>query len=356
MIAWSTSTRFRLLGLAAVALAVGVSIAGVPVTSAQGTTLFAARADGPLPVDHPWDPAWDGVAPVSVAMTGQLVTPPMLETPAFPAVRVRSLVDGSRLAVLVEWDDPTLDDSVLAVDRFADAAAMQIALGSGTSICMGQLAGGLNIWHWKADWAADLAGRRDVDQAHPNMPDDVHFPTSESDPSLTDAGFLSGQAAGNPRSGAALTSSVEDLSAIGFGTLTTQPPEAQNVHGASEYRDGVWRVVMSRALSDGDPNDAALRPGGPSAVVAFAVWDGSRGDRDGQKSVSTWLSLALPTPERTLFDEWPLLVLLALALGLSAVVLAYGARQPAVGFGWPEGGPRRDTGVGGPGGEPPGGD
>ena len=331
-------SRFRLLGLGTVTLAVILSLAGVPITSAQGTTLFPARVDGALPVDAPFDPAWEAVHPIDVALSGQPITPPMRLEPAFPSVRVRSLVNGDEIAVLLEWTDPTRDDSVLGVGRFADAAAMQLALGSGTSLCMGQQAGGLNIWHWKADWAADLARRRDLEDVHPGMPNEVHFPTDPAS-GLGPNGFLAGQAAGNPRSAAAFVSSVEDLNAVGFGTLTTQPIEGQDVRGASEYRDGAWRVVMSRRLRSGDPNDAVLRPAGAATVVAFAVWDGSRGDRDGQKSVSTWLALSLPEEPIGMFDMWPFLVLLVLVLVLSGLVLVIGARQPAVGLGWPGGRP-----------------
>jgi hypothetical protein len=136
-------------------------------------------------------------------------------------------------------------------------------------------------------------------------------------------------------------SSVEDLNAVGFGTLTTQTPEGQNVRGASEYRDGVWRVVMSRPLSDGDPNDTVLQAGSAATVVAVAAWDGSRGDRNGQKSVSTWLALSLPQKPIGFLDMWPFLILLALALVPSGLVMFYGSRQPAVGLGWPNGGPDR---------------
>ena len=334
----------HLVGLGAIGLAALLSLAGVPITSAQGQTLFAAHVDGALPVDAPFDPAWEDVRPVAVVLSGQPVVPPMRLEPAFPSIRVRSLVNDDRVAMLLEWDDRTRDESVLAVESFADAAAVQIALGEGTSICMGQQAGGLNIWHWKADWAVDLDGRRDVEDAHPAMPDDVHFPAGEADDALGPDGFLAGEAAGNPRSAVARPSSVEDLNAVGFGTLTPQTLAGQNVHGASEYRDGVWRVIMSRALSDGDPNDAILRPGGAAAVVAFAVWDGSRGDRDGQKSVSSWLALSLPRPPMGLLDMWPFLFLLVMALGLSGLVLYIGARQPAIGLGWPNGGPNRKAG------------
>ncbi len=339
-----TVSPTRVLGLGAVGLAAFLSLAGVPITSAQGMTLFAARVDGALPVDAPFDPAWDDVRPLDVPLSGQPVVPPMRVEPAFPSVRVRSLVNGDRIAVLLEWDDPTLDESVLAADAFADAAAMQLALGDGTSICMGQQAGGLNIWHWKADWAADLVGRRDVEDAHPDMPMDVHFPADASTDGLGPDGFLTGRAAGNHRSAAAHPSSVEDLNAVGFGTLTPQVPERQNVHGASEYRASVWRVVMSRSLSDGDPNDADLRPDAAAAVVAFAIWDGSRGDRDGQKSVSSWLALSLPREPVGFLDMWPFFMLLGLALFLSGLVMYYGSRQPAIGLGWPNGGLGRGGG------------
>lgn len=339
-----TFPSVRILGIAAFGLAALLSIAGVPVTSAQGTTVFAVRTDGSLPVDAPFDPTWDSVRPTEVVLSGQAVVPPKLIVPSFPSVRVRSLVNDDRIAILLEWADTTRDESVLAVDSFSDAAAIQFALGNGTSICMGQQAGGLNIWHWKADWAADLPERQDVEDVHPAMPDDPAFPAGEGSTSPGPDGFLTGQMAGNPRSAAVRTSSVEDLNAIGFGTLTSQTPEGQNVHGASEYRDGLWRVVMSRPLSDGDSNDTILQPANAATVIAVAAWDGSRGDRNGQKSVSTWLALSLPQKPIGLLDMWPFLFLLVLALGLSGLVILYGSRQPAVGLGWPNGGPDRGGG------------
>lgn len=290
-------TPSRLLGTGVVGLAALLSFTGVPITSAQGDILFAPHIRGTVPVDAPFDPAWAFAPPLDVVLSGQTTATPRLIVPSVPSIRARALTDGSRFAVLLEWSDATLDDSVLGVERFADGAAVQFALGTGTSVCMGQQAGGLNIWHWKADWAADIAaGRRlDLEDAHPGMPQDDQAGDGQ-DPGPD--GFLTGQDAGNLRSGATLASSVEDLDATGFGTLTSQPPEGQNVHGSSEHRDGVWRVVMSRALV-ADANDAALVPGGPATVVAFAVWDGSNGDRNGQKSVSAWLSLTLLGPGTT---------------------------------------------------------
>lgn len=334
----------RVIGGGACALAILLSLLGVPVTSAQGTTVFAARVDGSLPVDAPFDAAWDDVRVADVLLSGQPVTPPMLLAPTVASIRVRALVDDSRIAILLEWDDPTRDESVLAVESFADAAAVQFALGSGTSICMGQQAGGLNLWHWKADWAADLAGRRDVADVHPGMPDDVTFPEAGTDDTFATDGSRAGREAGNLRSAPLLASSVEDLNAVGFGTLTSQSASGQNVHGASAFRDGRWRVVMSRELAPDDPNDAALRAGTAATTVAFAIWDGSRGDRDGQKSVSTWLALTFERAAPSLLDIWPFLLMVVMALGMSGAFVVYGLRQPDAGLGWPNG--RPDGGAG----------
>lgn len=287
------SPGIRTLGAGAVGLAIALVVAGMPVTSAQGPTLFVQRVDGMLPVDAPWSPIWDQAIPVDVPMSGQAAALPRMLQPHVLAVRARALQDDVSIALLLEWSDPTVDASVLGVDRFADAAAIQFAIGSGSSVCMGQQAGALNIWHWKADWAADLEGRMDLEDVHPGMPLDPAIPADHVVDGLGPDGFITARMAGNLRSAEYLTSSVEDLNAAGFGSLTAQSLEGQNVVGASEHRDWIWRVVMSRPLTDVDPEDVDLGFTGGVAVIAFAVWDGSLGDRNGQKSVSNWLALSL---------------------------------------------------------------
>jgi hypothetical protein len=56
------------------------------------------------------------------------------------------------------------------------------------------------------------------------------------------------------------------------------------------------------------------------------------------------LALSLPQKPVGLLDMWPFFVLLALALALSGLILLLGSRQPAVGLGWPNGGPDRGGG------------
>jgi DMSO reductase family type II enzyme heme b subunit len=51
-------------------------------------------------------------------------------------------------------------------------------------------------------------------------------------------------------------------------------------------------VVLRRALAATGEQAVRLVPG-QTVPVAFAVWNGSAGDRDGKKSVTIWQDLRL---------------------------------------------------------------
>jgi DMSO reductase family type II enzyme heme b subunit len=99
---------------------------------------------------------------------------------------------------------------------------------------------------------------------------------------------VAGLAAGNPLSARTHQSPVEVLVAKGFGTLTSLSPANQTVAGSGVWQDGEWVVVMQQVLD----SDSPLRRK-TTLPVAIAAWEGSAGDRDGQKSVSQWLELEL---------------------------------------------------------------
>jgi hypothetical protein len=168
---------------------------------------------------------------------------------------------------------------------------------------MGEHNGPVNIWQWKADWEADLARFRDIQDRYPNMAWDV-YPflrgTPQGDRSQVrvatashDPTYLAGWGAGNLFSTPSRSTPVENLNAIGLGTLTSQAPEHQSVNGHGIWTDGKWRVVMVRVLRTGNERDTQFEPGGTTVPVAFAVWDGAQGDRDGRKAVTVWQHLKL---------------------------------------------------------------
>jgi len=167
----------------------------------------------------------------------------------------------------------------------------------------------VNIWQWKASRQVDAVEQRlhDVSLGDVGVPVDLYM-FKEGDPvkgPLTEheETFIPAWAVGNPLAAPELRQQVVlDFNAEGFGTLTPQPAEAQNVEGVGRWADGRWRVVMSRELAgdgaqDVDLSAPARRP------VSFAVWDGAAGDRDGTKLISGWHWLG--TPEQDEAQEAP---------------------------------------------------
>ena len=186
------------------------------------------------------------------------------------------------------------------MDEFRDSVAVQFPLVVGQPyFCMGQQGGDVNIWHWKADWQAALTAQQQMRARFPNAYVDPYAFTEPGEDALeaayTDVNYLPARAVGNLIAPGVHKSSVEDLIAGGFGTLTSQPLEGQNVWGHGEWADGVWRVVFSRSLTAAEQEDVALALDQVHSV-AFAAWDGANQERNGMKSTSQWVSLQFGAP------------------------------------------------------------
>jgi len=237
-----------------------------------------------LPVE-PDAAAWESLAEYEIPLR-----PVWGRENTTPAVRVSAAADGKRLAVRMRWRDTSADLRMLRPEDFRDAAAVQFSLaGPDVTFAMGAREKPVNIWHWKADWQKDLAGREDIETVAPGMVVDL-YPFARG--GAVDPLYLAGRAAGNPFSRANRASPIEDLNAGGIGTLTPQPLEGQNVGGKGVWSDGQWRVVFFRSLESNGREDARLEDGIP---VAFAVWNGSEGDRNGNKAFSIWYRLRFVT-------------------------------------------------------------
>jgi mono/diheme cytochrome c family protein len=248
--------------------------------------------------EHPDDGRW-GLAPAT-----RVRLMPLWWRPDAPdEVVVQALHDGKALGLRLSWHDSTHSSRSLRPQDFADGAAVQFALdGDPPLFAMGSKGQYVNLWLWKADRQADLAeGFRDVEGAYPAAVSDLsldlrvppaaqpihHAPTLRSDPL-----FLTGWGAANPLSDPTHRTAAEDLVAQGFGTLRTRPSPGDSVVASGVYSEATYGVVFRRALRADGPGGIELAPG-RSFPVAFAVWDGAGGDRDGRKSVSIWQELIL---------------------------------------------------------------
>lgn len=259
------------------------------------------RVDGDLPMDPE----------AAVYRQGPATDVPLMllwqRQQAADVLTVRAVHNGRELGLLLEWEDLTANGSFLRPQDFTDGVAVQFPVTeSKPQFTMGDKDHPVNIWHWRFDRQLDVAGFRDVEQHYAGMVADdyqfesTHYPKSKEKAShlpITpapshDPTYLTGWGAGNTLSNPNLRSPCQSLVARGFGTLEPIPESAQQVLGRGIWRHGRWVVVLVRPLTTGSRLEAQLSPG-QSTYAAFAVWDGERGDRDGQKLVSYWQRLVL---------------------------------------------------------------
>jgi len=248
--------------------------------------------------DHPDDGLWQQAERVNLHLM------PLWWRARRPEeLTVQALHDGGEIAILLTWADESHDQNALRPQDFRDAAAIQFALQSDPPLfAMGALRDHVNIWMWKSERQADLqVAYQDLEKMYPNIgidayPNLTRSPleqpmrnalTLESDPT-----FVTAWGAGNIVSDPLRNSPVEDLSAQGFGTLTARPKADQMVEAQGVYSIGSYRVAFRRSLSGRGDRSATLQPG-RAVPVAFAVWNGHAGDRDGKKSVTIWQELIL---------------------------------------------------------------
>ena len=240
---------------------------GIPLVSSEGMVIRARLIEGDLPAT-PEDAAWAKVAPMTLPLSGQVITRPVWPEPTARALSVRAVHNGTDIAFLLEWQDNTKNDR-LTPGTFRDGVAIGLPLGDAPAFfCMGQLDHYINIWHWKADWQSDIDRRA----ARSGEKQREGVRTFEVIPRRV--------------------SSVEDLIGGGFSTLTTKEKQGR-VQGKATWKDGVWHVVMRRPLgSEEQENEAKLVPGRVQ-TVAFAVWNGENKERNGQKAVAPWFQLVI---------------------------------------------------------------
>jgi mono/diheme cytochrome c family protein len=242
--------------------------------------LEAAEVSSAALSENPEADGWKGIKPHRVLLRPLWAR---AKYPQFLDVRVARV--GTRIAFLLEWPDPTHDVLVQKTEGFADAVAVQFALGrQAPFIGMGDRdkGGAVEIWQWRADrqFACDRGRPGTRENVYPNMA--PAFPGRE---------LFAARKAGNPLAIEAMEMRpVEDLNAAGFGTLTMRPPGEQRASGGAVWTGGVYRVLLAGPIRPAHPaRDADFTR--KSLPVAFAVWDGSAGDRNGTKLVSQWIVL-----------------------------------------------------------------
>ncbi len=253
------------VGLAGLCLASGLP----PAYSQQSVSVRATLVKGALPADDPTAAAWATAAVSEFPMSPQVHWPVRITDVTAKSVKVRGLHDGTTVAILLEYADPSEDPD--------DAAALEFMVGDSKAHFahgqpMAQVQGGpVNIWYWKNKDGKGV-----------------------------------------------------DMGAKGFGTL--KPHTHQTVNAKGVYQGGAWKVVFSRPFkTDHGEEDTQFKPG-EFASIAFAIWDGKKMDtgqpkeKGSEKAISSWWYFRADAPP----DYSPYMyaaLAVALALGFELVLV-----------------------------------
>ena len=272
-----------------------LAIALVAVLAWAGTAwaqlpLTAVRVKGAGPITDPTAPIWKQSRPVNVAMLPQTVALPHNDHPAIRQLSVRTVHNGGWIAFLIEWSDPTLSDRIV-LDNFGDQLAVELPIetkGPPPSPMMGNPGGRVNIMQWRAAFQHDIdKGPPTVRDLYPNAWADVY---PDEILSASDARPYSGALGIENPISRGRASPVLDQMAEGWGTMTVKPD--QHALGKGVWKDGMWRVVVTRPLVSDDINAPRLEPG-LRTFVAFAVWDGGGREVGARKAWASWVSLVV---------------------------------------------------------------
>jgi DMSO reductase family type II enzyme heme b subunit len=276
--------RLRALAIVGALVLVGAafSAANAPLVSSAANAVEVQHSDQAAPLD-PQSTLWERAKEAEIPLSSQQILQPGGGTTRL--VKVRAIEDGHSLAFRVSWADDTRNDTAGNVP--SDAAAIQLPMDP-THLpyqCMGQSNNRVNIWQWRA--VLEREG-------------------------LTNLGAEAVQGAG-----------VRNLTSNGICKAVDTPglePQVKSFHDGKE-----WHVVFARALDKGDVGAAPLMVSLNSSV-AFAVWNGARGEARGMKAVSTWNTLQFQTPP---VNNTANLITLGVVIAVSAGLVAYAMRRMA---------------------------
>ncbi|MCH8068074.1 MAG: c-type cytochrome [Candidatus Marinimicrobia bacterium] len=211
----------------------------------------------------------------------------------YQMLEVQALYNTKYIAVKLSWEDDTPDQGLYRIQDFQDGAALQFSLdGTMGFHGMGSQDHPTDIWYWKAEWQLrqNEQAFADITIAYANRVSDSDVDTYPV--LMNDMAYLAGRDAGNIVSAPTISTTVENALAMGPQTLTAREQRSQHVSGRGVWDGNRWHVVFVRKLVNQARNTVRFKPG-KSVPIGFAVWNGSEGDRNGQKMVSTWYTLKL---------------------------------------------------------------
>lgn len=253
------------------------------------TTLSAPRVSAVGAAD-PDAAFWSEVEAGHINLLAQPMILPRPEVVTTDSLRIQAAHDGKTLAFRLSWKDAEPSEAG-HLGEFSDAVAVEFPLREGPPppVFMGGLGAPVHIFHWRAQYQRDAEkGKPTMEELYPNASVDMYAMDFHDAPGGSRDEremFNPAVALGNPQSNR--KSGLDEVVAEGFSTSSVQAGHDSAAVG--RWKDGQWSVALTRPLVI--EGAAPIAPGG-STYVAFAVWQGGKGEVGSRKSVlMSWLPL-----------------------------------------------------------------
>ena len=263
-----------------------VSLLSSSSVSAQAAgDLVATKVAADLSAADPAAAYWQSAPAMTVTLMGQPIVLPKPEKTTTDKVTVQAVNDGKRAAFRVRWKDSEKSEAG-RLGEFSDAFALQFPVKPGETpppVMMGAKDNPVHLFHWRAQYQRDKEkGKPDMKALYPNGAVDMYPMEFKEAPGGTPEDrekFSPGVVEGNPQSYA--KEGVDEVIAEGFSTSAVQAGHGSTAHG--EWRGGEWTLVIVRPLTI--EGGSSLKSGG-GANIAFAVWQGGKGEVGARKCVT----------------------------------------------------------------------
>ena len=224
----------------------------------ENTVVKAVQLAGEIP-QNPGDPAWVQAEPSTFFLVPQLLAAKRLFKPSNDTISISALYNEERIAFLLEWDDRTRSipgdetaEKIADGEIFEDSVAIQLPLDIPLGMekpyfGMGDPTHVVNIWQWQS---GSTVGPETVSLINARGADDIERRDS----------------------------ALADIRAKGV------------------FRNGTWRVVMSRSLVTSNSAEDTQFLEGQFIPLALAAWDGSNGEMGSRHTMTSWYWLLLKPP------------------------------------------------------------
>lgn len=259
------------------------------VTETTSTGELMALPVDALPED-PLDPRWQKLPLLRTPLVTQDLVEPRLLRPSTAELTVRAAYHGGHLAFYLRWEDPT-EDNRPGVATFSDACAVQLPQRIEETLPapqMGEQTRPVEITVWKAVWSQGDLLAKGIQTVYPYAAIG-HYPfeasplekgsVAQKEMSLR---YAPARKLGNPEAEPPATG-AQDLVARGPGTI--EPAQHGSRANGRRTASG-WAVVIVRRA----PKEFETVK---TTHVAFAVWDGARGEVGSRKMRTPWIPLRL---------------------------------------------------------------